>query len=157
MGPAPTPSGRGHGQLKHGVLGEQLVQTPQHHAHLPILVAPHDTGTDIVPAHDDTLHLQQKRWRPWCGGEGYPVQQAHQVVAGAKPQPRRSIRRLGRLTILVKSDHRMQQEAKRQQKVPLHAVSRRAGVPELHASWHMLWGVPHQPRLALGIQGKDGH
>ena len=51
----------------------------------------------------------------------------------------------------------MQQEVKRQQKVPLHVVSRRAGVPELLLGWYMLWGVPHQPRSALGIQGEDGH
>ena len=53
--------------------------------------------------------------------------------------------------------HRLQQEAKRQQKVPLHAVSRKAGVPELLLGWYMLWGGPHQTKLALGIQGEDGH
>ena len=51
----------------------------------------------------------------------------------------------------------MQQEAKRQQKVPLHIVSRRFGVPELVPGLYMLWGVQHQPQLALGIQGEDGH
>ena len=47
----------------------------------------------------------------------------------------------------------MQQEAKRQQKVPLHAMSRRAGVPESLLGRYMLWSVPQQPRFALGIQG----
>ena len=38
-------------QPKGGVLGKDLVETPQAHALLPILVVPHDTdGTNIVPA-----------------------------------------------------------------------------------------------------------
>ena len=50
---------------------------------------------------------------------------------------------------------RLQQEAKQPQKVHVYPVSRRAGMPVLFPSRYILWGVPHQPKLALGNQSKD--
>ena len=51
------------GQSKRGVLGKELVQAPQAHALLPILVRPqHADGANIVPANNDG-------WRPSHGGQ----------------------------------------------------------------------------------------
>ena len=56
-----------------------------------LLVGAHDTdGANVVPAHHDILHLQQNRWRPWCGGEskilGRSIGSAAAAAALAEPQ-----------------------------------------------------------------------
>ena len=53
-----------HGQPQRGVLGEELVEPPQPHAPLPVLVAPNDMdGAHIVSADSHVLDLQQSmRW-----------------------------------------------------------------------------------------------
>ena len=67
-GRAPTPSAAEHGQPKRGVLGEELVEPPQPHAPLPVLVTPNDTdGANIVPAERHVLDLQQNRRWLWSG------------------------------------------------------------------------------------------
>ena len=48
----------------------------------------------------------------------------------------------------------LQQEAKRQQKVPLHAVSRRASVPGLLSGRYMLWACRTNPSWHLEVKAK---
>ena len=58
------------GRSKRRVLRKTLAQAPQAHAFLPTLVPLHEADeAKILPAHHDTIRLQQNKWRTWHGGK----------------------------------------------------------------------------------------